>query len=127
VGRVAAKGLSDELKGTFYAVLETPTGTAYHLPISRQTGEALKVGEIVSFETRAVSEGEREPGALPRRRLAIERLGRNLEEQAKRPGPDWLDRLKESALAHHGFGADLRRAIQTRREIQRTRDRGMER
>ncbi|MDP9151288.1 MAG: DUF3363 domain-containing protein, partial [Myxococcota bacterium] len=32
-GRVASKGLADELKGAFYAVLETPTGTAYHVPL----------------------------------------------------------------------------------------------
>jgi hypothetical protein len=56
-GRVAGKGLTDELRGAFFAVLETPAGTAYHLPISRATAEALKVGEIVSFATRAAPTG----------------------------------------------------------------------
>ena len=31
VGRVASKGLEDESKGVWYAVLETPTGAAYHV------------------------------------------------------------------------------------------------
>ena len=37
-GRVASKGLSDELKGTFYAVVETPTGRAYHVPLDARAG-----------------------------------------------------------------------------------------
>jgi hypothetical protein len=32
-GRVADKGLSDELVGGFYAVVETPTRCAYHVPL----------------------------------------------------------------------------------------------
>ena len=52
VGRVAAKGLSDELKGIYFAVLETPSGRAYHLPIDARGAEVLRVGELVSFATR---------------------------------------------------------------------------
>jgi hypothetical protein len=35
----------------------------------------------------------------------------------------WIDQLDESSLAPFGFGTDLRRAIQRRRELQRSRDR----
>jgi type IV secretory pathway VirD2 relaxase len=48
-GRVASKGLSDELKGTYYAVLETPSGDAYHVPLDRRAAEQLRTGDLVSF------------------------------------------------------------------------------
>jgi type IV secretory pathway VirD2 relaxase len=51
-GRVASRGLSDELKGAFYAVIETPTGRAYHVPLDRPAAETLRAGDIVSFTTR---------------------------------------------------------------------------
>jgi type IV secretory pathway VirD2 relaxase len=51
-GRVAAKGLSDELKGTFYMVVETPTGRAYHVPLDARSAEALRAGDIVSLATK---------------------------------------------------------------------------
>jgi type IV secretory pathway VirD2 relaxase len=50
-GRVASKGLSDELKGAFYAVIETPTGRAYHVPLDARGAEALRPGDIVSLTT----------------------------------------------------------------------------
>jgi len=52
VGRVASKGLSDEMKGIFYAVLETPDGFAYHVPIGAKTAESIRPGELVLFGTR---------------------------------------------------------------------------
>jgi type IV secretory pathway VirD2 relaxase len=49
VGRVASKGLSDELKGTFYVVLETPSGAAYHAPIGAGADDTLRLGDLVTF------------------------------------------------------------------------------
>jgi type IV secretory pathway VirD2 relaxase len=50
-GRVAGKGLSDELKGTFYAVVETPEGRAYHVPLDARSAETVGVGDLVSLAT----------------------------------------------------------------------------
>jgi type IV secretory pathway VirD2 relaxase len=50
-GRVAAKGLSDELKGTFYAVIETPEGRAYHVPLDGRSAQTVAVGDLVSLAT----------------------------------------------------------------------------
>jgi hypothetical protein len=50
-GRVADKGLSNELKGSVYAVIETPSGDAYHVPLGARSAEQLRVGNIVSFKT----------------------------------------------------------------------------
>ncbi len=52
VARIARVGLADERKGTFFAVFETATGTAYYLPVSGRTVDALRAGDIVSL-TRA--------------------------------------------------------------------------
>jgi hypothetical protein len=52
VGRVAAKGLEDESKGIWYAVLETPTGGAYHVRLSARQAEVIRTGDLVSFGTK---------------------------------------------------------------------------
>ena len=52
VGRVAAKGLEDESKGIWYAVLETPTGGAYHVRLSARQAEVTRTGDLVTFGTR---------------------------------------------------------------------------
>jgi type IV secretory pathway VirD2 relaxase len=60
VGRVARKGLADELKGqAFYAVIETATGDAYHVTLGARVADALRAGDLVSFATR------REPAVAP--------------------------------------------------------------
>jgi type IV secretory pathway VirD2 relaxase len=51
-GRVASKGLSDELKGRLYAVIETPTGHAYHVPLDVRSAEEICTGDIVSLASR---------------------------------------------------------------------------
>lgn len=47
-GRVAAKGLADELKGVFFAVVEGANGGGYHVSIDARTAESLNVGDMVS-------------------------------------------------------------------------------
>jgi type IV secretory pathway VirD2 relaxase len=55
VGRVVQKGLADESKGTFYAIVETPAGVAYRLPLAASMAEDLRAGDLVSFDTRRES------------------------------------------------------------------------
>jgi type IV secretory pathway VirD2 relaxase len=50
-GRVARKGLSDELQGRLYAVIETPTGHAVHVQLDPRSAEDLRLGDIVSVAT----------------------------------------------------------------------------
>jgi hypothetical protein len=181
-GRVASKGLSDELKGDFYTVIETPTGRAYHVALDPRGAEALRAGDIVSFTTKpeapirpadqqiaevARARGgvytlERTASADPhpheRRLRELERLGfvtpeapdrwkvppnllqeiaerqrdtpvrhrlvvhkepLSLQAQIRHPGPVWLDRVKTDALAPYGFGAELKGAVEQRREALR--------
>jgi type IV secretory pathway VirD2 relaxase len=181
-GRVASKGLSDELKGVFYAVVETPAGHAYHVPLDRHAAATMRTGDIVTFSTkpevpvlpvdRQIAEVARSRGGVftlertaggsrsrqERRLRDLERLGlasleapdrwrvspKLVEELAKRsreaparhrlflrkeplslraqvrhPGPVWLDRIKTDSLAPYGLGADLKVALEQRREALR--------
>jgi type IV secretory pathway VirD2 relaxase len=181
-GRVASKGLSDELKGAYFAIVETPTGTAYHLPLSARSAEQVRPGDIVSLTTKPaepirpvdheIAEAARAGGGAyileptmdgtphphARRLRDLERLGLAkpeapdrwriaphlleelakygreqpvrhrllvrkeqlpLEEQVRHLGPVWLDKVEESSLAHWGLGAEVRRALNLRREAQR--------
>jgi type IV secretory pathway VirD2 relaxase len=181
-GRVASKGLSDELKGTFYAVVETPTGRAYHVPLDARGAEAMRPGDIVSFTTQpeatvrpvdrqiaevaraqggvytaeatagapshpherrlrelermglATSEAphrwkvspnllqelaERKGDAPVRHRLFVRKEPLSLQAQVRHPGPVWLDRVETGSLARYGFGAEVKRAAEQRREALR--------
>ncbi|MGH7436756.1 MAG: DUF3363 domain-containing protein, partial [Polyangiaceae bacterium] len=70
VGRVAAKGLSDEMKGTFFAVLEAPDGFAYHVALDAKTAEIVRTGDLVLFGTRP--------------ELAVRPIDRHIDETARR-------------------------------------------
>ena len=122
-GRVAGKGLSDELKGTFYAVVETPAGRAYHVPLDTRSAQTVSVGDLVSLATppempdrpadRKIAEAARARGgvlavdpsaggeaqALARRLRDLERVGLVLAEGPGRwkVPPDLLERLAERA------------------------------
>ncbi len=120
-GRVAGKGLSDELKGTFYAVVETPAGRAYHVPLDARSAQTVGVGDLVSLATppvtpvrpadRQIAEAARARGGvfavdasagsdaqvLVRRLRELERTGLVAAEGPARwkVPPDLLDRLAE--------------------------------
>jgi type IV secretory pathway VirD2 relaxase len=175
-GRVASKGLSDELKGAFYAVIESPTGRAYHVALDARATETVRPGDIVSFTTkpeapvrpidRQIAEVARVQGGaytiaasshhharrlrelerlglttpvasdrwkvspnfleqlaelrrgLPlRHRLLLRRERLSLEAQVRHPGPVWLDRVQADILAPYGFGVEVKRALDRRREV----------
>ena len=181
-GRVASKGLSDELRGDFYAVIETPTGRAYHVALDRRGAETVRAGDIVSLTTKPevsvrpadkeIAEVARARGGFytlepaagtashphERRLRELERLGLvtpeartrwrvppsllqqlterqgevpvrhrlvvhseplSLQAQIRHPGPVWLDRVRTDSLAPYGFGAELKRAVEHRREALR--------
>jgi hypothetical protein len=174
--------LSDEVRGTFFAVLETPDGGAYHVPLDARAAEQLRPGDLVAFATRPVEavravdrelaekaqsarglyaldrevaaskhpharrlkelEGiglatatgpnqwrlaptlladlqERHRRDPVRHRMRIEKQNLALDQQVGHRGEVWLDRLEPGTLAHHGLGADFRRARERRDEVLR--------
>jgi type IV secretory pathway VirD2 relaxase len=184
VGRVVRKGLGDELTGrALYAVIETPTGDAYHLTVAARVAESLRVGDLVTFGTKreaavqpvdrhlaevaAAHQGvyalagdvdrrddvvrfalrrlrelermalvaSRAPGqwtvasdlleqlekrhreAPARYRVSLEALPLGLDAQVRHHGPVWLDTLDGAPLATKGLGAEVRAALERRREV----------
>ena len=137
-GRVAGKGLSDELKGTFYAVVETPAGRAYHVPLDARSAQTVGVGDLVSLATppespvrpvdRQIADAARARGGvfaidpsaggdahvLVRRLRDLERAGLVAAEGPARwkVPPDLVDRLVE-----RGQGAPPRHRLVVRKEL----------
>lgn len=108
LGRLVERGLSDELKGTAYAIIEGVDGRVHHLTFSdlELTGDA-RPGAIV--ETRSYDDAD------GRRRLSLAtRSDLTIEAQIAAPGATWIDRqllAKEYALSSGGFGAEVREAM----------------
>jgi type IV secretory pathway VirD2 relaxase len=113
LGRLAERGLHDELKGSAYAVVEGIDGRTHHLQFAdlELTGDAVP-GAIV--EARAYED------AQGRKRLSLAiRSDLNLQQQITAPGATWLDRqllTREPVVTGGGFGAQMRDAMDRRLE-----------
>jgi hypothetical protein len=111
VGRLVARGLQDELKGSAYAVVEGVDGRTHHLRFSdlELTGDA-RPGAIV--EARAYDD------AAGRKRLSLAtRSDLPIQEQVGARGATWIDRqllVRDQATSSAGFGAETREAMERR-------------
>ena len=112
LGRLVARGLDDELKGSAYAVIDGVDGRTHHLRFTdlELTGDA-KPGAIV--EARSYDD------AAGRKRLSLAtRSDFAIEVQIGASGATWIDRqllAREPAMAG-GFGAEVREAMDRRVE-----------
>jgi type IV secretory pathway VirD2 relaxase len=118
-GRVASKGLSDELAGRYYAVLETPGGSGYHVPLDARAAESLRPGDLVAFASKPDRSPARDAGAPRQEHVVVRSEALTLEEQVRYRGPVPLDRLARQPLAPYGFGAEVRRAAEERAAVLR--------
>ncbi|HEV2605617.1 MAG TPA: DUF3363 domain-containing protein [Microvirga sp.] len=114
LGRLADRGLHDELAGSAYVVIEGVNGRSHHLRFAslEATGDA---------EPGAIVEAPSFEGADGNRRLTLSvRSDLTLAEQVTASGATWLDRqlvAREAApLAGSGFGAEVRSALDARAE-----------
>jgi type IV secretory pathway VirD2 relaxase len=113
LGRLAARGLHDELKGSAFVIVEGVDGRTHHLQFSdlEMTGDA-PLGAIV--EARAYDD------ANGRKRLSlVTRSDLTLQQQITAPGATWIDRqllAREPAASGGGFGAEVREAMDRRVE-----------
>ncbi len=111
-GRLIARGLDDELRGTAFAVVDGIDGRVHHLklPDIDMAGDG-PIGGIVELR--------RFEDARGRQRIALAvRSDLNLDQQVAAEGATWLDRrlvARESAeLSRAGFGAEVRAALDRR-------------
>jgi len=111
LGRLAGRGLYDEMKGNAYAIVEGIDGRTHHLRFSDldMTGDASP-GAIV--EARSYDD------ANGRRRLSLAtRSDLSIEAQITASGATWIDRqllAREPAISGAGFGAEVRKAMDRR-------------
>lgn len=110
-GRLVARGLYDELKGSAYAIVDGIDGRTHHVQFSdlELTGDAAP-GAIVEARAYEDSNG--------RKRLSLAtRSDFDLEAQITAPGATWIDRrllAQEMVTAGGGFGAEVRGAMDRR-------------
>ena len=113
IGRLAGRGLHDELKGSAYAIVEGIDGRTHHVRFSdlELTGDA-KPGAIVEVRTYE--------DAMGRTRLSLAtRSDLSVEAQITAQGATWIDRqllAREPIIRTSGFGAELRDAMERRVE-----------
>lgn len=111
LGRLVARGLQDELKGSAYAIVDGVDGRTHHLTFSdlETTGDALP-GAIV--EARVYND------AQGRRRLSLAtRSDLSIEAQVTARGATWIDRqliANEPVASGAGFGAEVQEAMRRR-------------
>jgi type IV secretory pathway VirD2 relaxase len=112
-GRLVARGLHDELRGTAYAVIDGVDGRTHHLVFSdlEVTGDA-KPGAVVEMRAYEDKQGRKRSSLATRSDLTV-------EAQVTAPGATWIDRqllAKETTLSVSGFGAEVREAMDRRVE-----------
>jgi type IV secretory pathway VirD2 relaxase len=112
VGRLAARGLDDELNGTTYVVIDGIDGRAHHV----QVADLDAAGDS---EPGSIVELRRYEDAKGRQRMAIAvRSDLNIEAQTKANGATWLDRqllsVDVKSLSEGGFGRDVHEAMKLR-------------
>jgi type IV secretory pathway VirD2 relaxase len=112
IGRLMARGLDDELRGTAFAVVDGIDGRVHHLklPDIDMAGDG-PIGGVVELR--------RFEDARGRQRIALAvRSDLNLDQQVAAEGATWLDRRlvarELTELSRAGFGAEVRAALDRR-------------
>jgi type IV secretory pathway VirD2 relaxase len=111
LGRLAERGLDDELKGSAYVVIEGLDGRTHYVRFANLelTGDAAP-GAIVETRTYEDARGREQLSLTVRSDLSIEK-----QETAR--GATWLDRRlldAEAGAGNAGFGAEVTAAIERR-------------
>lgn len=114
LGRLAARGLDDELKGTAYAIVEGVDGRTHHVKLpDLNAASDGRVGSVVELRRLQDARGTERVALAVRSDLAV-------EAQVTASGATWLDRqaiAREPAqLGSGGFGAEVRDALERRAE-----------
>ena len=115
IGRLLARGLDDELRGSAFAVVDAVDGRVHHLRLPEI--DAASDGPIGS-----IVELRRFEDARGHRRIALAvRSDLSLEQQVEAEGATWLDRRLVARdpgdVSRGGFGAEVRTALDRRIEV----------
>jgi type IV secretory pathway VirD2 relaxase len=115
LGKVTALGLTDEINDRHFVVIDGVDGRVHYADIGRFRPEALpEKGMIVSIEA-----AKSQDDAKLRTRLRIQSY-LSFEKLAEAEGVTWLDKellaKTPTPLADHGFGAEIKTALNRRRQ-----------
>ncbi|PVM92758.1 relaxase/mobilization nuclease domain-containing protein [Caulobacter endophyticus] len=113
LGRLADRGLHDELNGQAYVVVDGVDGRLHHVRVPHLGAAGdTPIGGLVEVRAWTADDGRRGVELVHRADLSIER-------QVTASGATWLDRqlvIKDpAALASHGFGQEVRVTLEARR------------
>ncbi len=113
-GRLAARGLHDELNGQAYVIVDGVDGRLHHFRFRNLAASGdTPVGGLVEVRTAIDADGAKSLSLIHRSDLSI-------EAQVIATGATWLDRqlvvAEPNVLAQHGFGAEVRDAVNRRRD-----------
>tara|TARA_R110000868_G_scaffold91039_1_gene252463 strand:+ start:80 stop:1819 length:1740 start_codon:yes stop_codon:yes gene_type:complete len=112
VGRLVARGLDDELRGSAFAVVDGLDGRTHHIRLSdlEAAGDSAP-GSIVELRIFDDARGARRVALAVRSDLDIDR-------QITAPGATWLDRQAlaraPASMSESGFGGEVREALDRR-------------
>ena len=108
IGRLVARGLDDELKGTAYAVVDGIDGRTHHVKLPDLDAAGARSGSIVELRQFEDSNGRHRVALAVRSDLAI-------DTQVKASGATWIDRQlvarEPTSLSDGGFGAEVQAAM----------------
>ena len=112
IGKLTARGLDDELKGTAYAVVGGVDGRTHHLRLpDLDAASDGRIGSVVELRRYEDTRGRERVALAVRSDLSV-------EAQVTASGATWLDRQavarEPAALGSGGFGAEVRDALERR-------------
>ena len=114
IGRLVARGLDNELKGTAYAVVDGVDGRAHHIRLADlDAASDAAPGSIVELRQFKNAAGRQRVALAVRSDLPI-------DAQIQAGGATWLDRelvaREPASLSSGGFGREVREAMDARVE-----------
>ena len=115
VGRLAARGLDDELKGSAFVVIDGVDGRLHHVRLGDLAlATDAPLGAVVEARLADGLGSEREGRVARARVQLLVRADFDLQAQVGAEGATWLDRQlvarAPTPLAEGGFGAEVREA-----------------
>ena len=114
IGRLVARGVDGELKGTAFAIVDGVDGRAHHIRFSDlDAASDARPGAIVELRRFEDRRGRERVALAVRSDLSI-------DDQVTAQGATWLDRRlvdrNPMPLADGGFGSEVRSALEARTE-----------
>jgi type IV secretory pathway VirD2 relaxase len=109
IGRIAAKGVADELTDQPYVVVDGIDGRAHYVRLPAGT-------DLGAYPQDSIVQIDRSKGVQARARMLCQLA---IEEQVQAIGPTWLDRqlVRSDEIAGFGFGEAANNALRARLRV----------